>query len=166
MDNLSLIHIYIFGFVTIKDGIKIHRTNCPNARLLYQKYGYRIVNAKWKEAKDQTSFQTTVRITGIDELGMAVSYTHLDVYKRQEAGSGIQQGLRPVCHQSGVEYSSRKGKVGLLADLLHYHRVVDTQSRAFARLDFGTQKQWVRVTPYYLSLIHISGRIAANDDFL
>ena len=36
-----------------------------------------------------------------------------------EAGSGIQQGLRPVCHQSGVEYSSRKGKVGLLADLLH-----------------------------------------------
>jgi len=60
----------IFGFVTIKDGIKIHRTNCPNARLLYQKYGYRIVNAKWKEAKDQTSFQTTVRITGIDELGM------------------------------------------------------------------------------------------------
>lgn len=60
----------IFGFVTIKEGIKIHRSNCPNASQLSQKYGYRIVKAKWKEARENTSFQTTIKVTGIDELGM------------------------------------------------------------------------------------------------
>ncbi|MDX9847314.1 MAG: RelA/SpoT family protein [Tenuifilaceae bacterium] len=60
----------IFGFVTIKEGIKIHRTNCPNAAQLHQKYGYRVVNAKWKETKAETSFQTTIKIVGFDELGI------------------------------------------------------------------------------------------------
>lgn len=60
----------IFGFVTIKDGIKIHRTNCPNAAQLHEKYGYRIVNAKWKESKSEASFQTTIKVIGFDELGM------------------------------------------------------------------------------------------------
>jgi len=60
----------IFGFVTIKEGIKIHRVNCPNASQLHQRYGYRIVKAKWKETKALTSFQTTIKVTGFDELGM------------------------------------------------------------------------------------------------
>ena len=60
----------VFGFVTIKDGIKIHRTSCPNAAQLHQKYGYRVVNAKWKESKVETSFQTTIKVVGFDELGM------------------------------------------------------------------------------------------------
>ncbi len=60
----------IFGFVTIKEGIKIHRTSCPNAAQLHQKYGYRVVNAKWKETKAETSFQTTIKIVGFDELGI------------------------------------------------------------------------------------------------
>ncbi len=60
----------IFGFVTIREGIKIHRTNCPNASQLHDRYGYRVVNAKWKESKSEASFQTTIKVTGIDELGM------------------------------------------------------------------------------------------------
>lgn len=60
----------IFGFVTIKEGIKIHRTNCPNAAQLHEKWGYRVVNAKWKESKSEASFQTTIKVTGFDELGM------------------------------------------------------------------------------------------------
>lgn len=60
----------VFGFVTINEGIKIHRTNCPNAAQLLAKYGYRVVKAKWKESGTSNSFQTTIRITGIDELGL------------------------------------------------------------------------------------------------
>ena len=37
----------IFGFVTIAEGIKIHRTNCPNAAQMLSRYGYRVVNATW-----------------------------------------------------------------------------------------------------------------------
>lgn len=60
----------IFGFVTISEGIKIHRTNCPNAPQLHLRWGYRIVKAKWKESKAAGSFQTTIKITGFDELGI------------------------------------------------------------------------------------------------
>jgi guanosine-3',5'-bis(diphosphate) 3'-pyrophosphohydrolase len=60
----------IFGFVTISEGIKIHRTNCPNAPQLNARWGYRIVKAKWKESKFAGSFQTTIKINGIDELGI------------------------------------------------------------------------------------------------
>lgn len=67
----------IFGFVTIKEGIKIHRTSCPNAAQLHQRYGYRVVNAKWKESKAETSFQTTIKIVGYDELGMVNKISEL-----------------------------------------------------------------------------------------
>lgn len=60
----------IFGFVTISEGIKIHRTGCPNAHQLQSRWGYRIVKAKWKETRTAGSFQTTIKITGIDELGI------------------------------------------------------------------------------------------------
>lgn len=60
----------IFGFVTIKEGIKIHRVNCPNAAQLHERYGYRVVKARWKESKIATSFQTTIKVSGLDELGM------------------------------------------------------------------------------------------------
>ncbi|NVO09253.1 MAG: bifunctional (p)ppGpp synthetase/guanosine-3',5'-bis(diphosphate) 3'-pyrophosphohydrolase [Bacteroidales bacterium] len=60
----------IFGFVTISEGIKIHRTNCPNAPQLNARWGYRIVKAKWRESKMVGSFQTTIKINGFDELGI------------------------------------------------------------------------------------------------
>lgn len=67
----------IFGFVTIRDGIKIHRTSCPNAVQLHQKYGYRVVNAKWKQTKIENSFQTTIKVVGFDELGMVNKISEL-----------------------------------------------------------------------------------------
>lgn len=60
----------IFGFVTVNEGIKIHRKSCPNARQLKQRWGYRIVNARWKQNAESGAFQTTIRITGNDELGI------------------------------------------------------------------------------------------------
>lgn len=60
----------IFGFVTINNGIKIHRVNCPNAPQLLSKYGYRVINTKWIPAQGTKSFETTIKISGIDDIGM------------------------------------------------------------------------------------------------
>jgi GTP pyrophosphokinase len=59
----------VFGFVTVGDGIKIHRTNCPNAAKLMANYGYRIVKAKWNSQKE-LAFLTGIHITGIDDVGL------------------------------------------------------------------------------------------------
>jgi GTP pyrophosphokinase len=59
----------IFGFVTIGEGIKIHRVNCPNAVNLLSKYSYRVVKAKWTLASE-VSFLAGIKITGIDDVGI------------------------------------------------------------------------------------------------
>ncbi len=59
----------VFGFVTVSDGIKIHRTNCPNATKLMSNYGYRIVKARWTN-QQELAFLTGLRITGIDDVGL------------------------------------------------------------------------------------------------
>jgi GTP pyrophosphokinase len=59
----------VFGFITVSDGIKIHRTNCPNAAKLMANYGYRIVKAKWTN-QQELAFLTGLRITGIDDVGL------------------------------------------------------------------------------------------------
>jgi GTP pyrophosphokinase len=59
----------VFGFITINDGIKIHRTNCPNATKLMSNYGYRVVKARWTN-QHELAFLTGLRITGIDDVGL------------------------------------------------------------------------------------------------
>jgi guanosine-3',5'-bis(diphosphate) 3'-pyrophosphohydrolase len=60
----------VFGFVTISEGIKIHRTGCPNAHYMMARYPYRIVTARWTKTKDMPSFKTAIRITGIEDIGI------------------------------------------------------------------------------------------------
>ncbi len=91
----------IFGFVTVREGIKIHRINCPNARQLLQKYGYRVVKAHWKYPEGAGFFEAVIRITGIDELGVINKLT--DVISRDlrvnmrslsiDAKEGIYEGF-------------------------------------------------------------------------
>ncbi|HEY2581054.1 MAG TPA: bifunctional (p)ppGpp synthetase/guanosine-3',5'-bis(diphosphate) 3'-pyrophosphohydrolase [Mucilaginibacter sp.] len=59
----------VFGFITVSDGIKIHRTNCPNAAKLMSNYGYRTVKARWTN-QQELAFLTGLRITGIDDVGL------------------------------------------------------------------------------------------------
>ncbi len=59
----------VFGFVTVSEGIKIHRTNCPNAIQLMSKHGYRIVKAKWTGQKE-IAFLAGIRINGADDVGV------------------------------------------------------------------------------------------------
>jgi guanosine-3',5'-bis(diphosphate) 3'-pyrophosphohydrolase len=64
----------VFGFVTVSEGIKIHRTNCPNAAQLMANYGYRVVKAKWNKAQELT-FLTGLHIVGIDDVGLINNIT-------------------------------------------------------------------------------------------
>jgi GTP diphosphokinase / guanosine-3',5'-bis(diphosphate) 3'-diphosphatase len=59
----------VFGFVTVSEGIKIHRTNCPNAIELLSNYGYRVVKAKWTSQKE-LAFLAGLRIIGVDRVGI------------------------------------------------------------------------------------------------
>jgi GTP pyrophosphokinase len=62
----------IFGFVTIGEGVKIHRTSCPNALALMSNYGYRIIKAKWANAEDvpKKAFVSSIKVSGIDSVGI------------------------------------------------------------------------------------------------
>jgi guanosine-3',5'-bis(diphosphate) 3'-pyrophosphohydrolase len=66
----------VFGFITISDGIKIHRTNCPNAMQLMSNFAYRIVKAKWTSQKE-IAFLAGIRMTGIDEVGVVNNITRV-----------------------------------------------------------------------------------------
>ena len=60
---------HVFGFVTTDGTISIHRTDCPNAKGLQQRYGYRVINVKWNGMESSGS-QATIRLTGRDVLGL------------------------------------------------------------------------------------------------
>jgi len=62
----------IFGFITVGEGVKIHRTNCTNALALMSNYGYRILKAKWAggNTKVNKAFLTSIRVSGIDSVGI------------------------------------------------------------------------------------------------
>ncbi|NLU38350.1 MAG: bifunctional (p)ppGpp synthetase/guanosine-3',5'-bis(diphosphate) 3'-pyrophosphohydrolase [Bacteroidales bacterium] len=66
----------IFGFVTIREGIKIHREHCPNAKQMRERYPYRFIKAKWRSTKLNASFQATIHLSGSDRQGIVgdISY--------------------------------------------------------------------------------------------
>ena len=66
----------VFGFLSIKDGMKIHKKNCPNALSLQSNYAYRIIDAKWIDSSQQV-FRAVVKLTGIDKKGMVSDITKL-----------------------------------------------------------------------------------------
>ena len=66
----------IFGFVTISGGIKIHRTDCPNAPELRRRYGYRVVKARWS-GKGSSQYSITLRVIGNDDIGIVNNLTSI-----------------------------------------------------------------------------------------
>lgn len=59
----------VFGFVTINEGIKIHRTSCPNALELLSNHGNRVIKARWTSQK-KIAFLAGLRIVGTDRVGL------------------------------------------------------------------------------------------------
>ena len=66
----------VFGFVTINGGIKIHRTDCPNAPELRKRFGYRIVKARWS-GKGSSQYTITLRVIGNDDIGIVNNLTSI-----------------------------------------------------------------------------------------
>ena len=66
----------VFGFITQSEGLKIHRTNCPNATRLLSNYGHRVVKTKWVKNKE-ISFLTGIKIIGLDDVGVINKITNL-----------------------------------------------------------------------------------------
>ncbi len=66
----------VFGFVTVNEGIKIHRTTCPNAVELMSNHGNRIIKAKWTSQRD-LAFLAGLRITGTDRVGLVNDVTKI-----------------------------------------------------------------------------------------
>jgi GTP diphosphokinase / guanosine-3',5'-bis(diphosphate) 3'-diphosphatase len=64
----------VFGFITINEGIKIHKKDCPNAISLQSNYAYRIISAKWIDSSQQ-EFKAILHITGMDTIGLTNKLT-------------------------------------------------------------------------------------------
>jgi GTP pyrophosphokinase len=82
----------VFGFVTVNDGIKVHKKNCPNALQLQSNYAYRIIPAKWIDSSQQ-DFKAVVKLTGIDNLGLVSEVT-------KEISSNLNVNMQKVSFES------------------------------------------------------------------
>lgn len=67
----------VFGFVTVSGGIKIHRTDCPNAKDMSSRFAYRIVKARWAGKSIGKKYPITLRIVGHDDIGIVTNITSI-----------------------------------------------------------------------------------------
>ena len=67
----------VFGFVTVSGGIKIHRNDCPNAGQMRERFGYRIVKARWAGKSEGTQYPITLRVVGHDDIGIVTNITSI-----------------------------------------------------------------------------------------
>lgn len=112
----------VFGFITVNEGIKIHRNNCPNAIQLLSKYAYRVVKAKWI-TKKSIAFLSGITIRGIDDVGIVNNITSI-ISKEQnlnmrsiniESSAGTFEGIvmlyvKDTQHLNGLIRKLRKIK--------------------------------------------------------
>jgi len=67
----------VFGFVSVSPkNVRVHRTNCPNAKHMYSKYSYRIIKARWSNNKEG-QFLSGINITGFDKVGIVNQVTEV-----------------------------------------------------------------------------------------
>lgn len=93
----------VFGFVTSGGGIKIHRKNCPNAKSLRERFGYRIVKAQWA-GKGGKQYMITLKVVGNDDIGIVNNMTSIigketDVFLRSiriDSNDGLFSGILTV----------------------------------------------------------------------
>ncbi len=99
----------VFGFITINEGIKVHKKDCPNAIRLQSNYAYRIMPAKWIDSS-QEEFKATLKITGMDILGLTNELTkvisnnmHVNIQSISLSGNaGIFNGQVTVVVQNNT----------------------------------------------------------------
>ena len=67
----------VFGFVSVNGGIKIHRQDCPNARDMKARYGYRVVKARWAGKSDGKQYPINLRVVGHDDISIITNITSI-----------------------------------------------------------------------------------------
>ncbi len=77
----------IFGFVSVTNGIKIHRRNCPNAEQMKERFPYRIVPARWSGKAVGQQYPITLRVVGNDDIGIVTNITSII---NKEAGMALR----------------------------------------------------------------------------
>lgn len=108
----------IFGFVTVNQGIKIHRYDCPNADQMLSRYPYRIMKARWKESGSTRFFITNLRVLGLDRVGLVSDITKV-----------ISDDLK--VNMKNLNFSSKDS---------HFEGVIKVQVRDVEHLGFLKQK--------------------------
>ena len=94
----------IFGFVTVGEGVKIHRTNCPNAIGLMSNYGYRIIRSKWANtASKSRAFITHIKLNGIDSVGIVSTITDIISKQLQINMHAIHVGSKEGMFEGSIE---------------------------------------------------------------
>ena len=78
----------VFGFTTIREGIKIHRRDCPNAIRLQSNFAYRILESKWVDIKNKKS-DAVLHIKGIDRVGLINEIT-------QKLSNNLKVNIRSI----------------------------------------------------------------------
>lgn len=94
----------IFGFVTVGEGVKIHRTNCPNAIGLMSNYGYRIIRSRWASTTGKSrAFLTTIKLYGIDSVGIVSTITDIISKQLQINMHSIHVGSKEGMFEGSIE---------------------------------------------------------------
>jgi GTP diphosphokinase / guanosine-3',5'-bis(diphosphate) 3'-diphosphatase len=124
----------VFGFVTVNEGIKIHRTNCPNAIELMSHYGYRVVKAKWTSQKE-LAFLAGLRIVGVDRVGIINDITkvisnELKVNIRSitiDTTDGMFEGNLMLFVHDTKHLDKLIAKLAKVSDIINISRIDSTQ---------------------------------------
>jgi GTP pyrophosphokinase len=125
----------VFGFVTAGEGLKIHRTDCPNAARLLSHYGHRVVKTKWAKNKE-ISFLAGVKITGLDDVGVIKKITNiisdsLNMNMRSisiDSMDGIFEGTIMVFVHDKEEFDNLCDQLSSLDGIITVERIETTES--------------------------------------
>lgn len=107
----------IFGFVTVGEGVMIHRTNCTHATRLMSQYGYRIIPAEWRDDGYQKAFETAIAVRGIDDVGIVSRIT--DIISKD-----MEVNMKSI-NISSNDDGTFGGKIEVMIyDLLHLEQLI------------------------------------------
>jgi GTP pyrophosphokinase len=120
----------VFGFITLGEGIKIHRVNCPSAVQLMSNFAYRIVKARWK-GKDTVEFLAGIAFSGIDDVGLVNKITTIISHEHNvnmraisfESHDGIFEGKVMAYVHDTDHLNSLMDKLKRVRGVRHVERV-------------------------------------------
>jgi len=120
----------VFGFVAVTGGIKIHRTDCPNAPQMIARFGYRIVKARWSGKSVGSQYPITLRIVGHDDIGIVANITSLISKEKQvtlrsisiDSNAGLFQGNLTIMVSDNKELDLIVKKISHIKGVKHVLR--------------------------------------------